>query len=142
VADADIVCTTTSAVEPVLAGGWIAAGAHINAVGACIPTARELDSDAVAKSKLYVDRRESTLNEAGDFLIPRSEGRIDDRHILGEIGELLSGRTTGRKSPEDITLFKSLGLAVEDVAAAQLLYSRLLEFGGGTWVKLNAGRNE
>jgi ornithine cyclodeaminase len=111
-------------------------------VGACIPTARELDSDAVAKSKLYVDRRESTLNEAGDFLIPRSEERIDDGHILGEIGELLAGEVDGRKSPEDITLFKSLGLAVEDVAAAQWLYSKLLESGDGTWMELNGRRHE
>jgi ornithine cyclodeaminase len=111
-------------------------------VGACIPTARELDSEAVVKSKLYVDRRESTLAEAGDFIIPQKEGRLDAGHIIGEIGELLSGQITGRTGPDDITLFKSLGLAVEDVAAAQLLYSKLSETNGGTRVELNAKRGE
>jgi len=141
-AAADIICTTTSAVEPVLAGGWIAPGTHINAVGACIPTARELDSEAVVNSKLYVDRRESTLAEAGDFIIPQKKGRLDAGHIIGEIGELLSGQITGRTGPDDITLFKSLGLAVEDVAAAQLLYSKLSETNGGIRVELNAKRGE
>ena len=142
VENADIICTTTSAVEPVLKGQWIARGAHVNAVGACIPTARELDSTAVVKSRMFVDRRESTLNEAGDFIIPRKEGLIDESHILGEIGELLSGEKAGRRGSEDITLFKSLGLAIEDLASARLLYSKLSESKGGTWAELNAKRDE
>lgn len=134
----DIVCTVTAATEPVLKGRWIAPGTHINAVGSSIPTARELDSEAVLKSKLYVDRRESALNEAGDFLIPKNEGAIGDQHILGEIGDLLLDKIKGRKSPEEITLFKSLGLAVEDVAAAYYIYQKLSELGQGTWVELGA----
>jgi len=142
VSGADIICTTTSSAEPILEGDWVAPGAHINAVGACTPSARELDSAAVVKSKLYVDRRESTINEAGDFMIPQKEGLLSAGHILGEIGELLLGKAKGRSSAEDITLFKSLGLAVEDVAAAHLIYSKASASGTGTRVELNAGRNE
>ena len=137
-AGADIVCTTTSSREPVLLGDWISPGAHINAVGSSVPSARELDTKAVARSRLYVDRRESAVNEAGDFLIPRKEGAIGDDHIVGELGEILTGRVGGRGSPEEITLFKSLGLAVEDVASARHIYEkakasgtgRFLDFGG------------
>jgi ornithine cyclodeaminase len=96
VSGADIVCTVTTAHEPILCGDWLAPGAHINAVGAFSPTTRELDTAAVAKSRLYVDRRASTLSEAGEFLIPRQEGAIGDDHILGELGELLLGRVQRR----------------------------------------------
>ena len=137
VENADIICTTTSAREPVLNGDWIMPGAHINAVGACFPDARELDTKAVVRSRLFVDRRESALNEAGDFLIPRKEGAIGDDHIQGELGEVLLGKVSGRRSPEEITLFKSLGIAVEDLAAAHLLWTKAraagepaLDFGG------------
>ena len=135
---ADIICTVTAAVDPVLPGKWITPGTHINAVGSSVPFARELDSAAVVKSKLYVDRRESTLNEAGDFLIPKKEGAIGDAHILAEIGELLLGKISGRTSPEDITLFKSLGLAVEDVAAAHHIYQKLSDRKQGEWVEMGA----
>src|SRR6185503_7508886 len=104
---------------------------HINAVGACFPTARELDTNAVKRARLYVDRRESTLNEAGDFLIPKGEGAIGDSHILGEIGEVLLGRVPGRGGRDEITLFKSLGIAVEDLAAAHHIYRTALEQGKG-----------
>ena len=129
VQDADIICTTTAATEPVLEGAWIAPGAHVNAVGACLPRARELDSLAVSQARLFVDRRESALNEAGDFLIPRSQDAINDDHILGELGEVLTGRTPGRIAPDDRTLFKSLGLAVEDLAAAHHIYGKAREAG-------------
>lgn len=140
VTGASIVCTTTAAMEPVLRGAWLAPGAHVNAVGSSVPAARELDSDAVARSRLYVDRRESTLSEAGDFLIPRREGRIDDAHIVAELGEVLTGQAGGRSSPDEVTLFKSLGLAVEDVAAARHVYEKALAAGGGTAVELGGGR--
>ena len=133
---ADIICTTTPAPEPVLFGDWIMDGAHINAVGSCAPQARELDTDAVAKSRLFVDRREATLNEAGDFLIPKKEGAIGDDHILGEIGDILVGDLDGRKSESEITLFKSLGLAVEDLASAHYVYRKALERHIGTSVEL------
>jgi alanine dehydrogenase len=128
---ADLVCTLTAAREPVLAGEWLQPGAHVNAVGACTPMARELDSAAVAGARLYVDRRESALQESGDFLIPLREGAIADDHIRGELGELLLGRAAGRESAGDVTLFKSLGLAVEDLAAAYHVYRRAVAQGRG-----------
>ena len=137
---ADIVCTTTSAREPVLMGEWISPGVHVNAVGSSDPLARELDTEAVAKSRLFVDRRESAVNEAGDYLIPKKEGIIDDQHIQGELGEILAGRIAGRQSEEEITLFKSLGLAVEDIAAAHLVYQKALQQGLGTWIEFGGSR--
>ena len=115
---ADIVCTVTSSPTPVLEGAWIADGAHVNAVGACLPHTREVDTTGVVRSSLFVDRRESTLNEAGDVLIPIKEGAITAEHIRAEVGEVLVGGHAGRASEREITLFKSLGLAVEDLAAA------------------------
>src|SRR5579864_3027564 len=131
VAGADLVCTVTSAREPVLAGAWLSPGAHVNAVGSSIAAARELDSAAVARARLFVDRRESTRNESGDFLFPLREGLIAEDHIQGEIGELLLGRLPGRRSAAEITLFKSLGLAVEDLAAAHHVYLQALAQGRG-----------
>lgn len=131
VAGADIVCTLTSSRIPVLQGGWLAPGAHVNAVGSCTPAARELDSAAVARARLFVDRRESTVNESGDYLIPLREGAIGEHHILGEIGDLLLGKLEGRRDAADVTLFKSLGLAVEDLAAAHHIYRRAQAEGRG-----------
>ncbi len=139
---ADIICTLTAATEPILCGDWISPGAHINAVGACVANARELDTQAVVHARLFVDRRESTLNESGDFLIPKAEGAIDDDHILGELGEVLIDCASGRTSPQEITLFKSLGLAVEDLAAAHHIFNEAKSGGGGTMVKLGGKRNE
>jgi alanine dehydrogenase len=136
VRDADIICTVTSASEPVLLGEWISAGAHINAVGAFTPATRELDSAAVGHSRLFVDRRESALSEAGDFLIPKQEGAFGDEHIQAELGEVLLGRAEGRRSRDEVTLFKSLGLAVEDVAAANYVWIHALELGLGTTTDL------
>ena len=142
VEDAEIICTTTSSREPVLHGGWLADGAHINAVGSSVAAARELDTAAVVRSRLFVDRRESTLNEAGDFLFPKSEGAIDDDHIVGEIGEVLVGSLPGRGSDDEITLFKSLGLAVEDLAAAHYVVEQARKQGVGTEVELGGMRDE
>ena len=138
---ADLVCTVTSSREPVLKGEWLAPGAHVNAVGASLASARELDTPAVARARLFVDRRESALAEAGDFLIPRREGAIDDHHIRGELGELLLGTCPGRQSESEVTVFKSLGLAVEDVAAARLIYDNALQQGAGTRVELGGARD-
>ncbi len=138
---ADIVCTVTSSREPVLAGEWLAPGVHVNAVGASLATARELDTPAVVRARLFVDRRESALNEAGDLLIPRREGAIDDGHIRGELGELLLGSCPGRQSESEVTVFKSLGLAVEDVAAARLIYDNAVKAGAGTRVELGGARD-
>ena len=123
VSGSDIVCTVTSAREPVLRGEWLRPGTHVNAIGSSTRVARELDTEAVRRSLLYVDRRESTLNEAGEYLMAAAEGAVDERHIAGEVGEVLTGKVGGRGSAEEITLFKSLGLAIEDVASAHLIYS-------------------
>jgi ornithine cyclodeaminase len=135
---ADLICTTTAAREPVLEGAWIAPGAHINAVGACFAATRELDTPAVARSRLIVDRRESTLNESGDFLFAKKDGAIGDDHIAGELGDLLLRRFVGRRSAEEITLFKSLGIAIEDLAAAHYVYTQAVARGGGVSVPLGA----
>ena len=138
---ADLICTVTSAKEPVLEGAWLAEGVHINAVGACFPSARELDTAAVKRARLFVDRRESTLAESGDFLIPRAEGALDDRHILGELGEVLTGVVPGRQRQGDVTLFKSLGLAVEDLAAAHHVAERAAAANLGASIELGGRRS-
>jgi ornithine cyclodeaminase len=142
VIDADLICTTTAANEPIVLGDWLKPGVHINAVGACVPTARELDTAAMLKSRLFVDRRESALNEAGDFMIAKKEGALTDNHIRGELGEILLGHAQGRTAAEEITLFKSLGLAIEDLASAQHIYTKMLEKGVGTWVELGGSRRD
>lgn len=139
---ADIICTVTSSREPVLRGEWIEPGAHVNAVGSSVKSTRELDTAAVKKSRLFVDRRESALNEAGDVLVPLAEKAIREDHIRGEIGEVLLGKVDGRKTSREITLFKSLGLAVEDLAAVHLIYTKAVEQRVGTLVELGGGRHE
>ena len=131
---ADIIVTATSSREPIIRRNWLDDGVHINAVGSSIAAAREIDSDTVAASSLFVDRRESTMNESGDYLSALREGAITDDHIRAELGEILLGRAEGRTSPTEITLFKSLGLAVEDLAAAQFLYEKASREEAGTWV--------
>jgi ornithine cyclodeaminase/alanine dehydrogenase-like protein (mu-crystallin family) len=131
---ADIVVLATDSAEPVIRREWIAAGTHINAVGASLPTRREVDSATLVAARLFVDRRESTVNEAGDYLIPLAEGVIGPGHIQAEIGELVTGASPGRESRDEITLFKSLGLAVEDLAAAAVVCDRAGASGVGTWV--------
>jgi ornithine cyclodeaminase len=139
---ADLICTTTSSREPVVDARWISPGAHINAVGSSVPFARELDTATVVRSRLYVDRRESTINEAGDFLIPKKEGAIGDDHIVAEIGEVLTGKAAGRRSKDEVTLFKSLGIAVEDVASARLVYEKAKASGTGRWLDFGGRRDE
>ncbi len=132
---ADVVITATNAREPVLRREWLKPGTHVNAVGSSIPTTRELDTATVAACSLFVDRRESTVNEAGDYLFPLEEGAIGPDHIKAELGEVLTGAHPGRTSPDELTVFKSLGLAVEDLAAAEFLYRRAQETGAGTTVE-------
>jgi ornithine cyclodeaminase len=128
----------------VLEGAWLRPGTHINAVGACIPTTRELDTDAVRRARLYVDRRESALAEPGDILVPLKEGAIGTDHIVAEIGELLleGGERLRRRDGGEITLFKSLGLAVEDLAAAHHVYRKAQASGAGTWLDLGGTHEE
>jgi ornithine cyclodeaminase len=141
VRDADIICTTTAAKEPILDGIWLSPGAHINAVGSSVSFARELDTAAVVISRLFVDRKESTINEAGDYLFPLEEGAITEAHIVGEVGDVLRGTLAGRTSAADITLFKSLGLAVEDIAATAYVYEQAKASGRGVSVEIGGARH-
>ncbi len=128
---ADIIVTATSSKEPVVKREWISPGAHINAVGSSVKTSREIDTDTMKVASLFVDRRESTLNESGEYLM----AGLSPGHIRAEIGEIVLGKAGGRSSAEEITLFKSLGLAVEDLASAQFLFQEARRRGSGTWVE-------
>lgn len=125
VKNADIICTLTPAKEPILKGEWVKPGAHINAVGACAPVNRELDSDLMANAKVYCDHCESILKESGDFLIPMQEGRFGENHLIGAVGDVLLGRIPGRSNRKDITVFDAVGMAVEDIACAVYLYEQV-----------------
>lgn len=132
---ADLICTTTAAKEPVLLGQWLLVGAHVNAVGACFATHRELDTEAIARARLFTDSRESCLAESGDFRLARLEGAIPEGHLLGEVGDVYLGRLAGRVAPEDVTLYESLGVAVEDLASGHYLLQRARELGVGAWLE-------
>lgn len=138
---AHVVCTVTSSCEPVLHGVWLREGMHLNVVGAATPDCREVDTATVVRSRLFVDRRESALREAGDVLIPMRKGAIGEDHVQAELGELLIGRATGRGSRDEVTLFKSLGLAIEDVAAAHVVYRNAERLGVGTRMDLGGVRH-
>lgn len=133
--DADIIVTATTSRAPVLRREWISAGAHINAIGTFSPKAREIDTATMVDATLFVDARESALNEAGDYLLAAEEGAITSDHIRAELGEVLIGAHPGRTSRDEITLFKSLGLAVEDLAAATHAYQKAKECELGEWVE-------
>ena len=128
---ADLVVLVTASRDPVVRQEWIRAGAHVCAVGACRPNHREMDSALVAGARLFVDSRTGALAEAGDIVMPIAEGAFDESHIAGELGEVAAGTVTGRQSDTETTIFKSLGMAVEDVAAAQLAYTKAAERGLG-----------
>jgi len=138
---ADIVCTVTSAREPVVHGEWLSPGAHVNAVGSSVPTSRELDSKTIARSRFFVDHVPSALAEAGDYLIPLENGEIEQNHLLGDLGQLVVGAIPGRTSSSDITVFKSVGLAIEDVASAHHIYTRARATGAGHWIGFGGGRD-
>ena len=132
----DVVSTVTAATEPVLEGEWLQPGCHVNLVGVHTPDSREADTRAIRQARVYVDLVESTLNEAGDLLIPIGEGAINESHILGEIGQVLSGAAPGRTGDSDIPLYKSLGIAAQDLFAAARIYARALDSGAGVEVDL------
>jgi ornithine cyclodeaminase len=133
---ADLIVTATSSLEPVINKDWISSGAHVNAIGTHSPNSREIDSATMSVARIFVDRRESALNESGDYLLAAKEGLVTPESIVGEIGELLTGTKSGRSSATEITLFKSLGLAIEDVVSAHYLYNKALAQHIGTWVNL------
>ena len=128
---ADIVVLATAAREPIVRSDWIAEGTHLCAVGACRPDQREMDSALVTRARVFVDSRIGATAEAGDIVIPMKEGSFDTSHIAGELGEVAAGRITGRTSAREVTIFKSLGMAVEDVAAAHLAFMKASERGLG-----------
>jgi alanine dehydrogenase len=131
VENADVIVLATSASTPIVERAWIADGAHICAVGACRPDMREMDGALVAAGRLVVDSRAGARAEAGDIVLAVREGRIAENHIAGELGEVVAGRIAGRETASQITIFKSLGMAVEDVAAAELTWRRAAERGLG-----------
>ena len=134
VRDADLVVVVTSAQEPVIRRTWIADGAHINAIGTHSPKSREIDTETMAASRIFTDRRESLLNEAGDYVLAAQEGAVTPESVVAEIGELVIGAKQGRTSPREITLFKSLGLAIEDVVSAEYVFRKAKSENVGTWV--------
>jgi ornithine cyclodeaminase len=131
---AEVVCTTTATVEPIVERRWLARGAHVNAVGSCFPTTRELDTETVATASFFTDRRESCLAEAGDYIIAAAEGAVGPDHIKAELGEVLAGMHPGREHEDELTIFESLGIAVEDLASAELIVRRARERGIGSEV--------
>ncbi len=124
---ADVICTVTGSPRPIIHGDWLTPGQHINAVGTSVPGIRELDGVAVARSRLFVDLLEGALAQAGEFQMSKDEGLIDDNHILGEIGQVALGQIEGRLIADDITLYKSLGLVVQDLAAAHHIYEKAVK---------------
>jgi len=134
VAGAGLVVTATSSAEPVLCGAWLEPGMHVNAVGASQPSARELDGAAMAAGVLFADRRESLLAESGDYVLAAAEGAVSPGQVRAELGEILTGAARGRVSDDEITIFESLGLAVEDLAAAACAYANAVRTRGGNWV--------
>ncbi len=134
---ADVVVLATTSREPVISRDWLAPGVHVNAIGASVPSARELDVETVAACALYCDSRESLRNEAGEYRLALEQGAIaGEDHVRGELGEVLAGMAPGRTGPEELTVFRSLGLAVEDLAAAERAVLRARALGVGTEVAL------
>jgi ornithine cyclodeaminase/alanine dehydrogenase len=130
-----VICASTSRV-PVFSGEWLEFGMHTNAVGSYTPDIRELDTTAIRRSKVIVDSRDAALREAGDLVIPIAEKVISAEHIRGELGQVILGKTEGRSSDQEITLFKSVGLALQDVSTALVVYKKALEQNKGTNVRL------
>ena len=133
---ADVVVLVTASATPVLEDRWVAPGAHVIGVGACRPNQREMDPDLVARSYLVVDSRAAALEESGDILLAMQEGRFGAGHIAAELGEVACGAKRGRADSDEVTVFKSLGLAIEDLVSAGLVYRAARRTGHGTQVAL------
>ncbi len=133
---ADIICTATSSPTPIFDGSKVKAGTHINGIGSHTPAARELDTEIIRKSKVIADSYEACLKEAGDIMIPIDEGAIDKSHLHADLGEIVTGKKPARSDDNEITLFKSNGLAIQDVATAKLVYDRAIEKGIGQTVEI------
>lgn len=133
---ADIICTASSSSTPVFDGKKIKAGTHINGIGSHTPGARELDTEIIKRSKFIGDSRTACFNEAGDIMIPLKEGAILESHFYAELGEIITGKKPGRVNDEEITLFKSNGLAIQDAATAKLVYDKAVKKGVGQNIEL------
>jgi ornithine cyclodeaminase/alanine dehydrogenase-like protein (mu-crystallin family) len=136
-ADADMVCTVTASAEPVLHGDDVTPGTHLNLVGSAVPTNSEVDVRCVERARYFVDYRPATLAAAGELHRAMEAGAVGEDHIVEEIGNVAQGKHPGRQDAEEITLYKSLGVAAQDLAAAHLLYERALQQGFGTDIELN-----
>jgi ornithine cyclodeaminase/alanine dehydrogenase-like protein (mu-crystallin family) len=134
VAAADIICTVTSATTPILKGAWLSPGTHVNLVGAALRTSAEADTDVVKRSRFYIDYRTSAMAQAGELLNAIEQGVVSEAHIIGEIGEVLAGQKPGRLSPTDITVYKSLGVAAQDLCAASCAFNNALKLNKGTHI--------
>lgn len=128
----DVLALATTAATPIVDGSWLPAGLHINAIGSHAPGLRELDTASVIKSKIICDQKAACLAEAGDIQIPLEEGAMSEDDIFGEIGELVAGTKQGRESDDEITLFKSVGLSIQDISTAYHVYQQAVEQGAGT----------
>jgi ornithine cyclodeaminase/alanine dehydrogenase-like protein (mu-crystallin family) len=131
VADADIICTVTKAREPILKGEWLSQGAHLNVVGSSVASSAEVDTPTVVNARFFVDCENSTIHEGGEYLRALAERKITPDHILGEIGEVANGSKIGRSSPSDVTLYKSLGIAPQDLASAHYVLHKARAAGVG-----------
>jgi ornithine cyclodeaminase len=131
VAEADIICAVTAASEPILEGAWLAPGTHVNLVGSSVATAREVDDDLVVRARVFADHREGVLVQGGEIVHAMAAGLIDETHVLGEIGEVMSGAKPGRATAADITLYKSLGAIAQDLFCGWYVYRRALAEGRG-----------
>jgi alanine dehydrogenase len=140
VGDADVICTATTATSPVFDDADIRPGTHINAIGAYTPEMQELPPDTVLRAKVVIDDYEASMAEAGDLLIPIKQGLMTAEHIYAELGDIITGQKVGRTSPEELTVFKSVGVAVQDVAVSAAVLEAARRMDLGTEVDLGAGR--
>jgi len=136
VLQADIICTATSSAVPLFDGKLVKVGSHINGIGSHTPNARELDTVTIKRSLFIGDSREACFSEAGDIMIPVSEGAVTENHFYAELGEIITGKKKGRTDDKMITLFKSNGLAIQDAATAKIVYEKAVEKGIGVKVDI------
>jgi alanine dehydrogenase len=132
----DIILTATTSHTPIFHGKWIDSGTHISGIGSHSPGARELDGDTIKRSKIVCDQLQACLAEAGDLIIPINDGIITKEHIYADLGEIVTGKKPGRENDTEITLFKSVGLAIQDVATAKLVYEKALKMKKGTTIEI------
>ncbi len=123
--ESDVICTCTTAREPLFDGNWLRPGTHLNLVGAFQPETREVDDTTVRRSRVVVDTYDGAMEEAGDLLMPIKNGSVERSHIVADLHEIASGKKPGRTNPDQITLFKSVGCALEDLVTAQLIYRQV-----------------